>query len=113
MEKQEKIKPNGIMTFKRNDKAPEFILGTMVITPSILTEWCERNSQYLSDYKGESQLKLTVMSGQYGLNICVDTWKPTNKDNRSAPELAKANEQGHSQVDINSPLEESFKDLPF
>ena len=109
-EKQEKIKPEGIATFKRNDRAPEFILGTMVISPNVLKKWCEQNKQLMTEYKGEEQIRLTVMSGQYGLNVCVDTWKP-NTDTRSATELYQANEP-QKTVDITANQPNS-SDLPF
>ena len=74
----EKIYPQGIRTFKAGDKAPAFILGTIVIDVNALNEWLSgEGSQYLTDYQGKAQLKLTVLqSDKTGVNLQVDTWKP-------------------------------------
>jgi hypothetical protein len=71
----EKVYANGIRTFAKNEKAPAFILGTIVITPSELIKWINENEQYLSEYNGAKQLKLQVLQGKDKLTIQVDTYK--------------------------------------
>lgn len=71
---KEAIKPNGFVTFKPHEKAPDFVKGTLVITLKSFNEWCKNNQQYLTEYKGEKQIKLKVTEGKYGLNFEVDTW---------------------------------------
>lgn len=75
----DKIYPKGIMTFKKNDKAPSFVLGTIVITPNELNKWLRENIGLLTEYNGEKQLKLQVLQGKEKLTLQVDTWKPTAK----------------------------------
>ena len=36
---KEKIYPQGLRTFAKNEKAPDFVLGTLVITPNELIKW--------------------------------------------------------------------------
>ena len=77
----EKVYAKGIRTFKRNEKAPEFILGTLVITVDEFVNWCNGNKQYLTDYNGVRQLKLQVLKGKEDqLTIQVDTYKPKQND---------------------------------
>jgi len=81
----EKIYPKGIVTFKKNDKAPSFVLGTIVITPNELNKWLKENLSLLTEYKGEKQLKLQVLQGKEKLTLVVDTWKPAEKVEAVAP----------------------------
>jgi hypothetical protein len=37
------------------------------------------NSNLLTDYKGEKQLRLQILSGKDGPYVCVDTYKPKEK----------------------------------
>jgi hypothetical protein len=71
--------PEGIRCFKKHDKAPDFVLGTMVVTPNQLVTWLKSNSNLLTDYKGEKQLRLQILSGKDGPYVCVDTYKPKEK----------------------------------
>lgn len=79
----EKIYPKGINTFAKHEKAPDFVLGTIVINLSNFKEWINGDGkEYLSDYKGSPQLKLQVLQGKERLNILVDTYKvPTRSEN--------------------------------
>ena len=77
----EKIYPKGIMTFDPNENAPEFVLGTVIITPEKLIDWCNENSKYLTKYKGDTQIKLNCLKSQKGgIYFTVDTWKPEKKE---------------------------------
>jgi hypothetical protein len=74
----ETIYPKGIRTFKKHENAPDFVLGTVVITLKELREWAlDEGSKYLTDYKGEKQLRLQATKAMDGsLSLKVDTWKP-------------------------------------
>lgn len=73
---KEKVYADGLMTFPKNEKAPDFVLGTLIITPNKLHQWMKDNPQYVTEYKGEKQLKLTLLQGQGKVNIQVDTYQP-------------------------------------
>ena len=85
MEKKEKIYPKGIRTFAPNGNAPEFILGSMVITPNELFEWLKTQKEYSSEYNGNIQFRFTILEGKEDENglkspyIVLDTFKPTTK----------------------------------
>jgi hypothetical protein len=71
----DKVYPKGISVFNPRQGAPTFVKGTAVITLEELNDWASQNAQYLSDYKGQAQLKLNILEGDNGLYITVDTYK--------------------------------------
>jgi len=71
-----KIYPKGIMCFEKHKNAPDFVLGSMVITPNQLMAWLRENEGLLTEYKGEKQLRLQVLNGNKGMYLAVDTYKP-------------------------------------
>jgi len=78
-ETKEKIYPKGIITFPKNDKAPDFVKGTLIITPNDLVTWLKENPNLLTDYNGTKQLKCQILEGNKGLYLVVDTFVPTPK----------------------------------
>lgn len=74
-----KIYPKGIMCFPKNEKAPDFVLGSVVITPNDLFAWLKENESLLTEYQGKKQLRLQALTGNKGLYFTVDTFKPTAK----------------------------------
>lgn len=75
----EKIYPKGIMCFPKHDKAPEFVLGSCVITIADFKDFVNQNQQLLTDYQGKKQLRLQILNGQKGIYFQVDTYKPEAK----------------------------------
>ncbi len=73
----DQILPEGIRFFPKNDKAPDFVLGTMIITPNDLYEWLKANPHLLTEYKKKKQIKLQLLNSKGGkIYAAVDTWKP-------------------------------------
>ena len=72
-----KIYPKGLRTFPKNEKAPDFVLGTLIITPNDLNTWIRENENLLTDYNGSKQLKLQMLKGDKGIYFTVDTYKST------------------------------------
>lgn len=93
MEK-EIIKVGGFKTFAKNEKAPDFVLGTLIIDIAEFKEFINANLDLLTEYKGKKQLKCQMLSGKYGVNINVDTWKPTSS--QSSSDYAAAEHQSDS-----------------
>jgi len=77
--KKEKVFPKGMMAFKPNEKAPEFVKASVMVTPNELISWLKENSDYLTDYKGNKQLKLQLLENEKGLYFVVDTYQPTKQ----------------------------------
>ena len=70
--------PKGVRAFKPRDNAPDFVVTEIVIDPKELVQYCKENQNLLTDYKGQAQLKLTVMKSKDGTkhDIQVNTYKP-------------------------------------
>ena len=81
----EKIFAEGIRFFPPGEKAPDYIIGTLVITPNDLIGWLKNNSHLLKEYKDKKQLRLNVSRSKdgKGINASVDTWEP--KEGSQAP----------------------------
>jgi len=77
--KKEKVFPKGMMAFKPNEKAPDFVKASVMVTPNELISWLKENSDYLTDYKGNKQLKLQLLENDKGLYFVVDTYQPTKQ----------------------------------
>ena len=68
----------GIRYFAKRDNAPEFVLGSMVISPRILVDFIKNNPDVLTDYNGEKQLKMQVLRSKAGNPyLAVDSFVPT------------------------------------
>lgn len=75
----EKIFAEGVRTFKKSDKAPDFVLGKIVITPEKLAAFMDKNPSYCNEYKGDRQISLQITLSKDGaLVAAVDTWKPNH-----------------------------------
>ena len=98
-----KIYPKGIRTFAKHANAPSFVKGTVVINPNELFSWLKDNTQHLTEYQGNKQLKLQLLENDKGLYFVVDTFKPT----------AKPVEKLADNANFDKPTATSSKDFPF
>lgn len=71
--------PDGIRVFAPNEKSPEWVKASIVITPKTFLEWIKQNPDLLKDYKGDKQIRLQLKSGTKGLYVEVDTWEAKSK----------------------------------
>src|SRR5690348_54693 len=95
----DKIFVDGLRTFAKHEKAPGFVLGTLIITLDDLYAWAKANPDHITTYEGKKQIKLQMTQSDKGrVNLAVDTWKP---DGKTAPKAPKA------------PAKEPEEDLPF
>ncbi len=75
----ETIFPEGLRVFPPRDGAPDFVKGSLIITLNELIAFCKNNPSYLTEYNGNKQLKLSILSAKDNprkLNLTVDTYKP-------------------------------------
>jgi hypothetical protein len=76
----DKIFPEGIRVFSPRQGAPDFVKGSIVISPNILIEWLKKNKELLTDYKGEKQLTLDLLNSKDGKPyLAVNNFKPSDK----------------------------------
>ena len=74
----EQILPKGLRFFNKNQNAPDFVIGALVVTMNDLFTFCKENQALLTEYNGQKQLKLQVLKSKEGnLYAAVDTFKPT------------------------------------
>lgn len=72
----EKIFPEGVRVFKPRQGAPNFVKGSVVISPNALVAWLKKNPDFLKEYKGEKQLNLDLLEGKDGgLYLSVNTYQ--------------------------------------
>ena len=84
----EKVFPKGIMVFKKNDNAPDFVIASVVVNPNELVAWLKENKSLMTDYKGSPQLKLQLLNGKENKPYFqVDTYKAAPK--QSEPQHIK------------------------
>ena len=75
----ETIYPKGLRTFPPREDAPDYVKSVCLVTINELVRFCKENPDYMSDYKGEPQLKLKILEGKKGLYFAVDTYKSESK----------------------------------
>lgn len=80
MEQKTQVFPAGVRVFDKHANAPEFVLGSVVITLQEFREFVNNNQQYLTKYNGNDQLRLQLLRSKDGkLYTTVDTYKPGEK----------------------------------
>ncbi len=73
---EDQIFPKGVRMFNKHQTAPEFVIGTLVITPNELISWLKEQPELMSDYNGAKQIRLQVLKSKDGNLYCaVDTYK--------------------------------------
>ena len=65
----------GVRMFPPTDGVPDFVKGSGVIAINKLVKFLKDNPNYMSDYKGEPQVKFQLLEGRNGLYFTVDTYK--------------------------------------
>ena len=76
----ETIYLEGIRVFPPNDNAPDFVKGAGVVSINKLVKFLKDHPEYMSDYKGEPQVKFQILEGKKGLYFTVDTYKKNSKE---------------------------------
>lgn len=111
-----KIYPKGIVTFNPKDSQPAFALGDIVININQLNEWLKGDgAEYLTDYKGEPQIRLSLTSlkEKRGISLSVNTWKP-DASFKPTEQHTEAKEQfAKREVVDNFRVPDTESDLPF
>lgn len=76
----DKIYADGFRFFEKKDSQPEFVLGSILITPEVLNKWVNDNPELTQDYQGKRQVKFQIKKSKEGkVYVELDTWKPGGK----------------------------------
>lgn len=95
----DQILPKGIRLFNKHQNAPDFVIGTLVITPNDLVAWLKEQPELMTEYNGAKQIRLQVLKSKDGnLYAAVDTYKAGTTP-AAAPQ--------------DAPAIENTEDLPF
>lgn len=77
-EKEKRVYPQGIMTFAKNENAPDFVVGDMVLNIQEFTDWLNgEGSQYITEYKGKEQIRFSITTYNGRPSLSVNTFKPS------------------------------------
>ncbi len=72
---------NGLRGFAPRQNAPDFVLGSMIITVEDLAKWIKANEAEATEYNGKRQFKCNVLRAKNGgITFELDTWKPQPKE---------------------------------
>lgn len=72
-----KVFVTGVRFFDKHANAPDFVIGTLVISPNELFKWLQDNPGMMTQYNGQPQVKMQVKRSQAGQLYCeLDQWKP-------------------------------------
>jgi ribosomal protein S6 len=76
-----KVYPKGMRIFPPRNGAPEFVIGEMVVNLKEFSEFIKSKEaqEYYSEYNGEKQLKFTLLKGDKGPYVTVNTYKPAEQ----------------------------------
>lgn len=80
-----KIYPKGIMCFDKHPKQPDFVIGSVVITPNDLNQWLRENESLMTEYKDKKQIRLQLLKNDKGIYFVVDTFKAKGKAEDDMP----------------------------
>lgn len=75
----------GIRFFQPNEKAPDFVKASVVVTPNDLIAWLKSKEAHKSQYKGKTQFRFQLKESKEGnFYMELDTWKPGAKKPQAA-----------------------------
>ena len=70
----------GIRMFPTVDGVPDYVKGSGVISIDELADFCTEHPEYMSEYKGQAQLKFELLEGRNGLYFKVNTYKKSAEE---------------------------------
>jgi hypothetical protein len=73
----EKLFVKGFRTFAPRQGAPDFVLGSLVITIAEFKDFVNGEArEYITEYEGKPQLRVDILNGKDGrVNFAVNTYK--------------------------------------
>jgi hypothetical protein len=76
-EKKTDVKVEGLLTWNKHPKAPDFVIADLTIDIDVLIKFFEEQKEHIKMYDGRQQLKAQILSNQNGgCRIILNTWKP-------------------------------------
>tara|TARA_R110000823_G_scaffold250176_1_gene373335 strand:+ start:701 stop:994 length:294 start_codon:yes stop_codon:yes gene_type:complete len=75
---KETIYAQGLRFFNPRETAPEFVKGEVIVNLKEFFDFVSTQKEYYTEYQGNKQLKLNMLSGKQGMYFTVDTFKPNS-----------------------------------
>jgi hypothetical protein len=109
----EQIMAKGLRFFDKHPSQPDFVIGSLVITPNDIVTMCKENIAHMTEYNGQKQLKLQLKRSQAGaIYASVDTYKKGDAPSPSA--IPGASAWGTpAATPAPQPVAATADDLPF
>lgn len=97
---------DGLNIYTPSTNAPEWVKADMVISPTQLVKWLEKNDQYLREGKRGLELRLQIkQSAQGKLYASVDTYQPKLKTEVTLKgDMANQFNESHSLIEDDLPF---------
>jgi hypothetical protein len=76
---KETIYAQGLRFFNPRETAPEFVKGEVIVNLKEFFDFVSTQKEHYTEYQGNKQLKLNMLSGNKGMYFTVDTFKPAPK----------------------------------
>ena len=76
---KETIYAEGLRFFNPRETAPEYVKGEVIVNLKEFFDFVSTQKEHYTEYQGNKQLKLNMLSGKSGMYFTVDTFKPTPK----------------------------------
>ena len=115
-QQNDNLLPKGFRFFNPTESAPDFVMGTLVVTPREFFDYVTQNQQYLTEYEGKKQLKIQLLLSKSGkLYGKVDDYKKEDVPAGKKPPRpgSATNEETGNVVGTAAPTKEDLNDLPF
>lgn len=71
---------SGVRIFDKHPNAPDFVICSLVLTPDDIAEWVSNNPDFVSEYKGKTQVRLQIKRSKDGKVYAeIDSYKKSEK----------------------------------
>ena len=114
-QQNDNLLPKGLRWFNPGEAAPDFVMGTLVVTPREFVDYIKENPQYLTEYEGKKQLKIQLLLSKNGkLYGKVDDYKKEDAPaGKTPPRPSSKPAENSSVAGTAAPTQEDLNDLPF
>lgn len=91
----DQILPKGVRLFNKHANAPDFVIGSLVITPNDLVSWLKEQPELMTEYNGAKQIRLQILKSKDGnLYAAVDQYKATASEAKAEPAVDLPDDTG-------------------
>lgn len=98
---EERIYIGGFKTFAPSAKAPDFVLGSIIVDLDSFGEFVKAQKEHITLYEGKRQLKMQLLKDKSGRpSLTLDTWKPDSSAKSSSAKPASKSKAVEENDDL-------------